>query len=92
MQSALGILRMLLYCAGCELDDKRCVIRLNFRLVRCLISHNSAASIASMNDNVALLRIRLCADRAENTAAIVGSVTGVDIHVERAEAEWAMIS
>ena len=92
MQSASGILRMLLYCAGCELDDKRCVIRLNFRLVSCFIPYHRTASVTLMDYYVSLLRIGLSLYGAQNSSAIVRSVSGINIHVQRTEAEGAMIT
>ena len=57
-----------------------------------LVSHGGAAFVASVDDNVAALGIRLCLYGAQDSAAIIGSVSGIDINVERAEAKRAMIS
>lgn len=45
-----------------------------------------------MNNDKTLLGIGQSLYRAENTAAIVGSVTGVDIYVQRTEAEGAVVA
>ena len=50
------------------------------------------ASFALMDNNEASLGIRLDLNGAKDTVAGVGSVTGVYINVERAEAEGAMIA
>ena len=60
--------------------------------MRGLVSYYGTASVAFVYDDIPLLRVRLCLDRTENTAAVVGSVTGVDIHVQRAEAEGAVVA
>lgn len=57
-----------------------------------LVSYHLTALVTSVDDDVALLGIGLGFYGAENAAAGVGSVTGVDIHVQRAEAEWAVVT
>ena len=47
-----------------------------------LVSYHLAALVTAMDDDIALLGVGLCFDGAEDTAAGVGSVTGVDINVE----------
>ena len=72
---------MLLYSACCELDNKRRIVRLDLCLVRRLISYDRAASVASVDNNVSLLRIGLGLDGAQNSSAVVCSVAGVYIYV-----------
>jgi len=57
----------------------------------CLVTYGFAAFIASMNDDKSLFGVRKSLNRAENPAAVVSSVAGVNIYVERAKAEWTMI-
>ena len=57
-----------------------------------LVSDYRATSVTAVYYDISLLGVGLCLDGAENTAAGVGSVAGVDINVERAEAEGAMIA
>ena len=57
-----------------------------------LISDDGAAFVTAVDDDVALLGVGLCLDGAENTAAGVGSVAGVDIYMQRAQAEGTMVS
>ena len=51
-----------------------------------------SATVASVDDDIALFGVGLGADGTENSAAGVRSVAGVDVNVERAETEGAMVS
>lgn len=84
------LVSLILTCG--ELYDKRGIVGLNFRLVCRLISHYRAALITFVYDNVALFGIGLGFYRAENTAAVICSVTRVYIHVQRAKTEGAMVT
>jgi len=75
-----------------QLYNKLGVVGLDFCLVRCLVAHERAASVASVRDDISALRVGLCFDGAENTAARVRSVARIYVHVKRAEAEWTVVS
>lgn len=74
-----------------QLDDEGGIVGLNLCLVCRLVTHDGAASVTAVNDNIALFGIGLCLYRAENTAAVVCPVARVNIHVQRAEAEGTMV-
>ena len=75
-----------------ELDDKVGIVWLGLCLVGCLVADDGTAFIATVDDDISLFGVGLCPYRAEDSAAIIRSVTGVDIHVKRAEAEGAMVA
>ena len=75
-----------------ELYQKVAVIGLNLCLVSRFVAHGSTASVASVHDDESALCIGESLHGAENTAAIVSSVTGIYINVKRAEAERTVIS
>ena len=56
------------------------------------VSYGLAAFFASVYDNVPAPRVGLGADRHEKSAAWIGSVAGVDIHVQRMKTKWAVVS
>ena len=60
--------------------------------MRRLVSYYCSASVTSVNDYVALLGIGLGLDRTEDSATVVGPVSGVDINVQGAKAEGTVIS
>ena len=60
--------------------------------MRRFVSHLSAAFIASVRYYVAALGIGLCANRAQNAAAGVGSIAGIYVYVQRAKAKGAMVT
>ena len=47
-----------------------------------LVADGGTASIAAVNDDKALFGVGQSLYRAKDTAAIIGSVTGIDVHVE----------
>ena len=53
---------------------------------------NGAADGAAVDDDEPPAGVRLGADRLHQPAAGVGAVAGVDVHVERPEAERAMVA
>ena len=75
-----------------QFDEQIDVIGLNFCFVCGTVSADFAAFIAFVDDNVAFFGIGLHADRAEDTTAGVGAVTGIDVHVQGTEAFGAMIA
>ena len=87
-----SLIPVILYTSRCQLYYHTYVIGLYLCLVCSLISHHGTALVTFMYDNVALLGIGLCLDRSENSATVVGSVAGVYIDVQRAEAEGTVIS
>lgn len=68
------------------------IIRLHLSLVRRLVSYYGTASVAFVYDDIPLLRVRLCLDRTENSAATVCSVAGVYIHVQGAQAKRTVVA
>ena len=64
-----------------QANEKVDVIRLYLRFVCRLISADLAAFVATVDDDIPLLRIGLYLDRTEDPAAGIGAVTGVDIDV-----------
>lgn len=75
-----------------QFDEQIDVIGLNFCFVCGTVSADLAAFIAFVDDDVAFFGIGLHADRAEDTTAGVGAVTGIDVHVQGTEAFGAMIA
>ena len=76
----------------CGQSDKQVVVVGLAALKGGLISYHAAAFFTAVDDNISLLRIGKRLDGAENTAAIVCSVAGINIYVQRAEAEGTMVS
>ena len=75
-----------------KLDDKIEIVRLCFSLMCRLVSDDSRALIALMDNDVALLCIGGGAYRTKYSAAFVRSVSGIHVNVQRAEAKRAMVS
>lgn len=73
-------------------DDEGGVVGLDLCLVGGLVADGCAATVTSVYDDVALLGVGLGLHGAENSAAGVCPVAGVDVNVERAKAERAMIA
>ena len=81
----IAILSFFLIIYTCrKLDYKIYIVRLDLGLMRSLVSHYSAASVTTVYDYVPLFGIGLCSYRTENTSALIGSVTGIYIHVQGA--------
>lgn len=76
----------------CELDKQIDVIGLNLGFVCRAIASNLTAFVAFVDDDISFFGVRFHADGAENTAAGVGAVAGIDIHVQGTEALGAMIA
>ena len=76
----------LVFCGG-ELDDQIHIVGLDLCLVSGLVSDRLAAFFATMNYDVALFGVWHRANSAENAAALVGSVTGIYIYVQRRKTE-----
>ena len=83
---------MMSECSGCKLNYKVGVVRLYLCLVSRLVSNYLSAFLTFMDNDVSALCVGLCLDRAENTAAVVLSVAGIYVNVQRAEAKRAVIS
>lgn len=75
-----------------ERDDQIEIVGLYLCLVRGAATRGAAAFFTAMQDDVTTLGIGLGTDGAQGTAAFVGSVSRVDIHVERIEAKGAMVA
>ena len=79
-------------CTCGEFDNKIGVVGLYFRLVRSLISHHLPAPLAFMDNDITALCVGFCFYRAQDSAAVILSVTGIYINVERAKTKWAVIT
>ena len=79
---------------GGQTDEEGAVIGLNFGVVSGAVTAELAAFGTAMDDDiaVAVLDVGLGADRLQFTAAGVGTVTGVDVNVERPEAKRAVVA
>ena len=75
-----------------QADDQVGIVGLYLGFVCRFIARNLTATVAAMHENIAALGIGDGADGAENTATGVLSISGVNINVERAKAEGAMIA
>lgn len=75
-----------------QLNDQRGIVRLDLSLVRRFISYDCAAFITLMDNNVSLLRIGLGLDWTKYSSTVVGSVTGINIHVQRAKTEGTVVA
>ena len=75
-----------------EADNQAHIVGLDLRLVSRLVSHRPAASLTAVGDNISALGVGLSLDGTENSAAVVGSVTGVNIDVQGAQTEGAVVS
>ena len=79
--------------ASCgELDDEHEVVGLNLSLVGGATAADLSALGTLGDDDIALFGIRLGGDGLQISSAGVGSVTGIDVHVSRPEAEGAMVA
>lgn len=78
--------------ACCQADYEIGVVRLNGCLVGSTVANNGTALVAPVDNDIAALWVGLCLDGAEDAAAAVCSVAGVDIHVQRAETEGAVVA
>ena len=76
----------------CEADNQAHIVGLDLRLVSSLVSHRPAASITAVGDNISALGVGLSLDGTENSAAVVGSVTGVNIDVQAPQAKRTMVA
>ena len=57
-----------------------------------LVADDGTAFIAAVDDDISLFGVGLRPYRAENSAAVIRPVAGIDIHMERAKAEGTMIA
>ena len=75
-----------------ELNEQIVVVGLNLCLVCRAVADGSAAFVASMENYISALRIGERLNGAQNTATGLGSVARVDIDVQRAQTEGAVIA
>ena len=75
-----------------ELDEQIDVIGLDLGFVCRAIASDLTAFVAFVDDDISFFRVRFHADGAEDTAAGVGAVAGIDVHVQGTEAFGAMIA
>ena len=75
-----------------EANKEGAVIGLNLCVIGCAVPAKLTAFCAAVGNDVAVAGIGLGADGLHLTAAFVCAVTGVDVNVERPEAEGAVVS
>ena len=68
--------------AGGQADKQVGIVRLDFCLVGGFVAGDASAPVAFVDYDISLFRVGKGLDRAENTAAVVCSVAGVDINVQ----------
>ena len=73
-------------------DQELDAVGLRFCLVRGAVAVDLPAFGTAVNDHVAFARVGLYADRLHWRAALVGAVSGVDIHVQGPQAKRAMVA
>ena len=83
-------IRELLFPCG-QADQQGEIVRLNRCLVGGAVALDFAALRASVDDDIPPPRVRLNPDRLHLPAAFVRTVARIDIHVERPQAERAVI-
>ena len=66
-------------------NDQTQIIGLHLRIVCGTVAANLPAFIAFLQDDIPFFRVGLCRNRTQNAAAGIGTVTGIDIHMERAQ-------
>ena len=68
------------------------IVRLNLSLVSGFVAHGFSAPFAAVNDYITALGVGLRLYGAQNSAALVCSVTRIYVNVQRAKAEWAVVA
>ena len=89
-QSGFFTLRSI-HGASRQFNDQADIVRLYVSLVSRFATAKLAASLTSGYDDISFLQIRLGGYRLQFATARVGSVSGIDIHMERPKAKGAMI-
>ena len=77
--------------AGSKPDEQIPVVGLYLRFMCGTIAHQCAAAGAAMPDDISLARVRFCSFGFHQPAAGVGTVSGENIHMQRVQAERAVI-
>ena len=75
-----------------ECDDQIKVVGLYLSLVRGAATRDAAAFFTAMHKHVAALGVGLGADGAQGTAALVCSVTGIYVNVQRIKTKGAVVA
>ena len=75
-----------------ELNEQIVVVGLNLCLVCRAVADGSAAFVAAVNYDISALCVGERLNGAQDTAAVVGSVTGIYINVQGAKTKGAVIS
>ena len=81
-----------LHFSNRQTDKKVAVVGLDFRVEGGAVAADLAALGASMDNDETATGIGLGADRFHRAAAGIGTVAGVDVHVERPKAKRAMVA
>ncbi len=80
------------YLSACKLDDIVYIVGLNFCFVRGFVAVNFAAFGAFVKYYITLFRVGERLYRVHDPAAFARSVSGIDVHVQGAEAFGAMVA
>ena len=83
-------MKLLLLSCG-KRDQKREVVLYVSFAVSCAVTADFAALFTAVNDQIALARVRLCADRTHQSHAGIGAVTGIAVNVQGIKAVGAVI-
>ena len=75
-----------------ELNEQIVVVGLNLCLVCRAVANGSTAFVAAVNYDISALCVGERLNGAQNTAAVVGSVTGIYINVQGAKTKGAVVS
>ena len=75
-----------------QANEERFIVGLDLGLVGGAVAVDLAAARALVNDDKALFGIGLGANGLHLSAAFAGTVAGVDVHVERPEAEGTVVA
>ena len=75
-----------------QTDEKRAIVGLNLCVICGAVASKLTAFGATVGDHVAVTGIGLGSNGLHRTAASVCTVAGIDVNVERPEAERAVIA
>ena len=73
-------------------NQKTHAVGLGFCLVGGAVAVKLAAFGTAVNDHVSLSRVGLHADRLHRSAALVGAIPGIDVHVQGPQAKRAVVA
>ena len=73
-------------------DQKSDVVRLYLGFMCRAVAPDLSAFFAAVYDHISFFCVRLCFDGAHDTAAGIGSVAWIDIHMEGTQASRTMVA